>query len=240
MALEDIVKGFERFETVAQTEATLVEDPHSPEARNNFGAYMHKYQIIPGISEADAQLMGQNLDIDAMRRQLAELKGAARVNLADIARDNHNDVLDTLPQDTLLEYAMGLGKVPITRNGLQQIQKKEDFDNLRGVLLNKYVSEKDGKKKTNPYWAEFISLVKDPNVLLTLGTLYADEERNKFIAKNAGRKEKGEKGKEKYVVEADKLKAYITDKIGKLKDSDRLGEYVQLAALYRQHKQSKK
>jgi len=240
MALDDVVKSVERMNSVAQTEEALRKDPYSQEARGAFGRYMQTYE---GIGETDARTMGETMNMDTMRKQLVDLKGGAQQNLVEIARTNYDAILGALPKDELADYALRLGKVPITAELIDDVVKTKNFGALKETLKRKYSKKvtKDGKEgvELNKYWASYVDSIEDPNILVQLSQSYAVEERNKFIAKNIGDEVKDEKGKKKYVLDPFRLNAYIRTKVDGLKPEKQMGAYLDLASLYAAYKQSK-
>lgn len=229
MALEDILKGYERLSSVSQIAEQLAKDPTNPELFNSFLGYNIKYE---GISQQDASLMGEQIRKDPIKlRELANIGlKSSKTNLVQKIDENYSQVISALSQDALTKLAMSMPD-----------KKKAYLDVVKAVQEENYGAAQKAYAEVyakSAVWKNFIESA-DAEFIQKYIQLYVARAQKDFMDKNlsnpvmkGGKQEKDKQGNLKYEIDPKKVSDYIATQLKSYKDDQKNDFYMTVGSLY--------
>ncbi len=236
-SLENIVKGFESYSAIAGLNQGVDQDSTNPDLFQEYLDYLVKNK---GLAKLDAGFMAQD---KAFRTDPIRYRGDLRSHLAEDQKNLveevgkvWNEVVDGISDKTLLDLALGLpgkGKeylevAAAVQSGNIEAGKKAYADRYKSKALQNYFMSMD-EETAKAY----------------LG-VYVKGEQDKFKKKNfvdivKEINPKTKKEEEKEVVNYGKVRKYVVENIGAIKDEKLKGPiYMALAKTYYQDQKNKK
>lgn len=235
MALEDVIKAYERYGTIINVAQATEKDPSSPESLDSFANYVRKYE---GGSEEDAEFMStEDTELQTnhvKRRRLINSRIALSQNsLLEKTASEYKNIVVGMATDQLVALALGLPDKNKKYLGIQVALSQDKLEDARRI----YMSISDSE-----FFKNYVGDMSEETLKKYLERAYLPAQQRKFREKYLSKKVKDVKGKEKYEIDVEKTRKYVLDNIEGLKEdsNERKEVYLNLAQIYVASKQKKK
>jgi len=234
MALEDILKGYEKYSVIGGIMQNAEKDGTNPSNRQSYAEFLSKYK---GLSDAHAAHMIQNLadKADTTRELIRNETGIASKELTEVVSKEYKAIIEDLPEKYLVQIAAQLPDKEKKYFKRKDILESQNPDAIREELAGLY------KFKS---WELYLSRLSPEQLSSHLLEQIAYEQENfrrKVLCNEETKKdEKTGKEKKEYKFNPAKARAYILKTIEGIEEKKRDATYLSLADSYSRYIADKK